>query len=224
MFRKNCLHILWFQVGELFTPDHRTLGSCLVQLVRCLLMYLSTQNQHTKPTSINIPSTQIATFDDQKFLFSEVPQYSLLSKWLLQSFRSFISVLGIYELSSHLCDRSFFPGARLGRPILGSLLGLPHDGGLHKDFRSWDKGQDTNWALFYLRMTLPSPSWFSGYLDWFELLWYLIWAIGIIYVDPIKLQGGIYFIYFICWSKTFQVTANSIFCIILLESWNTVHF
>ena len=173
MFRKNCLHILWFQVGELFTPDHRILGSCLAQLVRCLLMYLSTQNQHTKPTSINIPSTQIATFDDQKFLFSEVPQYSLLSKWLLQSFRSFIWVLGIYELSPHLCDRSFFPGARLGRPILGSLLGLPHDGGLHKDFRSWDKGKDTNWALFYIRITLLYS---AGSVDtWIDLNYFELW-------------------------------------------------
>ena len=55
MISKHCLHILWFQVGELFTPDHRTLGSCLAQLVRCLLMYLST------PYKINItPSTQIS--------------------------------------------------------------------------------------------------------------------------------------------------------------------
>ena len=61
MISKPCLHILWFQVGELFTPDHRTLGSCLAQLVRCLLMYLSTRYK------INIiPSTQIATFNDQK--------------------------------------------------------------------------------------------------------------------------------------------------------------
>ena len=55
MISKPCLHILWFQVGELFTPDHRTLGSCLAQLVRCLLIYLST------PYKINItPSTQIS--------------------------------------------------------------------------------------------------------------------------------------------------------------------
>ena len=60
MFSKHCSHILWFQVGELFTPDHRTLGSCLAQLVRCLLMYLSTRYK------INIiPSTQVATFNDQ---------------------------------------------------------------------------------------------------------------------------------------------------------------
>ena len=28
------------QVGELFTPDHRILGSCLAQLVRCLLIFI----------------------------------------------------------------------------------------------------------------------------------------------------------------------------------------
>ena len=141
----------------------------------------------------------------------------------LNQFSSYLRFRNLWAFTSPLWRKSF-PGVWLGRPLLRSLLSLPHDGDLHKDFCSWDKGQDPNWALFYLRMTLPSPSWFSGYLDWFELFWTLIWAIGNIYVDPIKLQGGIYFIYVICWSKTFQVTANSIFCIILLESWSTVHF